>query len=69
MQANIKEDFKMKEQLEARMKELKSEFETGQKALEEMDMQRTNLVYTLLRINGAIQVLEELVQKEASSDS
>lgn len=59
----------MKEQLEARMKELKSEFETGQKALEEMDMQRTNLVYTLLRINGAIQVLEELVQKEASSDS
>lgn len=59
----------MKEQMEARIKELKTELESGQKAMEELEVQRTNVMYTLLRISGAIQVLEELVQKEESSDS
>ncbi|AEY65534.1 hypothetical protein [Clostridium sp. BNL1100] len=58
----------MNEQIDARIKELKAELESGQKAMENLEVQRTNVVYTLLRINGAIQVLEELVQEE-SSDS
>ncbi len=58
----------MKEQMEARIKELKTELESGQKVMEELEVKRTNILYTLLRINGAIQVLEELAQKEESSD-
>ena len=56
----------MKEQIQERIKELKSELEMGQKAMEELEVKRTNITYTLLRINGAIQVLEELVLKEES---
>jgi len=56
----------MKGQIQERIKELKSELETGQKAMEELEVKRTNITYTLLRINGAIQVLEELVLKEES---
>ncbi len=56
----------MNEQIDARIKELKAELESGQKAMETLEVQRTNIMYTLLRINGAIQVLEELVQKETS---
>lgn len=54
----------MKEQLEARIKELKGEFENGQKMLEELDMKRAGLGQTLLRISGAIQALEEMMPKE-----
>jgi len=57
----------MKEQMETRIKELKAELESGQKAMEELELKHTNITYTLLRINGAIQVLEELVQKEESA--
>lgn len=57
----------MKEQIETRINELKVELESGQKAMEELEIKRSNIMYTLLRINGAIQVLEELVPKEASA--
>lgn len=53
--------------METRIKELKAELESGQKAMEELELKHTNITYTLLRINGAIQVLEELVQKEESA--
>ena len=54
----------MKEQLEERINELKGEFENGKKILEELEMKRTNLTQTLLRISGALQVLEDLMPKE-----
>ncbi|MRN57168.1 hypothetical protein [Paenibacillus monticola] len=57
----------MKEQLEARMNELKAELESGRQMIQELDEKRTNLGYTLTRISGAIQVLEELVAGEAES--
>lgn len=57
----------MKEQLEVRIKELKEELESGQKMMEEMDAKRTNIMYALLRISGAIQVLEELIPKEENN--
>ncbi|EMS70817.1 hypothetical protein [Ruminiclostridium cellobioparum] len=58
----------MKEQLEERLKELKNEFENGKKVLEELDVKRTNLTQTLLRISGAIQALEDLMPKEEVSN-
>ena len=53
----------MREQLETRLQELKAEFESGQKMLAELDQRRANLEKTLLRISGAIQVLEEELHK------
>lgn len=58
----------MKEQLETRIKELKGEFEEGKKMMEELDIKRTNLGQTLLRISGAIQALEELVPNEEEAE-
>ncbi len=49
----------MKQQLEQRLKELREEFESGQRALAELEAQQMNIRNTLLRISGAIQVLEE----------
>jgi predicted nuclease with TOPRIM domain len=49
----------LREQLQARLDELKKEFETGQTRLREMESAQLNLRETLLRISGAIQVLEE----------
>lgn len=51
----------MKEQLEKRMTELRAEFEAGQKMLADLETKRHELESTLLRISGAIQVLEELL--------
>lgn len=55
----------MKEKLEQRLTELKVEFESGQKMLADLETQQANLKTTLLRISGAIQVLEEMLQAEA----
>ena len=49
----------MRTQLEQRLKELKNEFQAGQKMLAELQTKEMNLRETLLRITGAIQVLEE----------
>ena len=54
----------MKPQLEKRITELKSEFEAGQKMLAELETKRNELQSTLLRISGAIQVLEELLAQD-----
>lgn len=51
----------MKEELQTRLQQLKSEFEAGQKMLADLETQQSNLRATLLRISGAIQVLEELL--------
>ena len=55
----------MRSQLEKRLSELKKEFEEGQKMLSEVEARRENLRQSLLRISGAIQVLEEELTKEA----
>lgn len=57
----------MKEQLEQRLKSLKIEFESGQKMLTDLEAQQANLKTTLLRISGAIQVLEELLSQDQTS--
>lgn len=49
----------MRQRLQKRLQELKSELEAGHKVLANIDERRTNLEHTMLRIQGAIQVLEE----------
>ncbi len=56
-----------KEALEARLSALKQEFETGQQKLRELDMQQSLVRERLLRISGAIQVLEELLAKDEAA--
>ncbi|MFN8495855.1 MAG: hypothetical protein U0350_50145 [Caldilineaceae bacterium] len=50
----------MRQQLEHRLQELKTEFNAGQKMLADLEARQVQLRETLLRISGAIQVLEEL---------
>ncbi len=54
----------MREQLEERLQQLKQEFESGQQMLAEYEAKQAELRQTLLRISGAIQVLEEMLQAE-----
>lgn len=58
----------MKQQLEQRLQELKTEYASGQKALAELENKEAVLKSTLQRINGAIQVLEEELSKENSKE-
>jgi predicted nuclease with TOPRIM domain len=51
----------MREQLQIRLEELKKEFDAGQTRLQELDRRQTALRETLLRISGAVQVLEEML--------
>jgi len=59
----------VKQQLEQRLKELRSKFESGQKALADLEHRQAELRNTLLRINGAIQVLEEELAREKGEES
>lgn len=56
----------MKEQLADRLGGLNKEFQEGQKMLGELDAQRNELTQKLIRISGAIQVLEEELDKSGS---
>jgi predicted nuclease with TOPRIM domain len=51
----------IRDQIQARLEALKKELETGQAELQKVKMQRTYLHETVLRISGAVQVLEELL--------
>ena len=46
-----------------RLEELRAEYEKGKKTLEDLEAQAANVRATLLRISGAIQVLEEELSK------
>ena len=60
----------MKRQLEQRLLELREEFSNGQQKLAELEESRNRVHETLLRISGAIQVLEEeLGEKTPESKS
>jgi uncharacterized coiled-coil protein SlyX len=57
----------MREQLEQRITELEAEQEKGQHMLSDLDARRAELQQTLLRISGAIQVLEEVLSGSTPS--
>ncbi len=50
----------MEDQVKARLAQLRDEFEKGQAMLRETELKQAQLAETLMRISGAIQVLEEL---------
>ena len=56
----------MQERLEKRLQELRAEYKMGQKKLADLDAQANVLRNTLLRISGAIQVLEEELGQHSS---
>lgn len=58
----------MKAQLEKRLNELRAEYESGQKMLADLETKQTNLRETMIRISGAIQVLEEELGKNNSTN-
>lgn len=59
----------MKEQIEERLNHLRAEFAAGQEILAELERRRENVRQRLLRMSGAIQVLEELLQPEPGATS
>ncbi len=58
----------MQEQIRARLEALKKELQTGQVELQKVEMQRTYLHETVLRISGAVQALEELLAEEQPAE-
>ena len=57
----------MIDQLNKRLYELQQEHEKGQAQLEQLDLERNQLYETLLRISGAIQVLQEEINRMSGS--
>lgn len=57
----------MKQQLQQRLQELKAEYESGKKVLADLEAKQANVRDTLLRMAGAIQVLEEELVKADSN--
>lgn len=58
----------MRAQIVERLKALKSEYDAGQKMLAELEARRASLANTLLRIDGAIQVLDEMARADERAD-
>jgi len=46
-----------------RLDELKFEYKKGEKSLQDLDARRHEIILTMARIDGAIQVLDELIEK------
>lgn len=59
----------MEDKLKARLEALRQEFSGGTEQLQQMEAQAAELQQTLLRISGAIQVLEEELGVNAASNS
>jgi predicted nuclease with TOPRIM domain len=59
----------MNEQLQKRLMELRSEYAAGEERLAALNAETTQLRDTMLRISGAIQVLEEELSKSEAVGS
>jgi len=53
----------MREQLQSKLEELKKDFSAGQARLADLQNQEASLNQQLLRISGAILVLQELIEQ------
>jgi hypothetical protein len=58
----------VQDQARMRLEVLKKELETGQAELERIEKQRAYLHETVLRISGAVQVLEELLAQGQATE-
>jgi ABC-type transporter Mla subunit MlaD len=59
----------MEKAIEARLQELRKELASGQQVMAELQSRQADVQQTLLRISGAIQVLEELLNEAARQSS
>lgn len=59
----------MKERMEERLRMLHAEFKAGQEILAELETRQADVRNTLVRISGAIRVLEELLQPATENES
>ena len=59
----------MQEQLQKRLEELKKDFEIGQARLKELETEQAYVRETMLRISGAIQVLEEALRNNKQAET
>ncbi len=59
----------MKEQLEKRLEELRAEFEKGKATLQDLEARTVSVRETMLRLAGAIQVLQEELDRAGGSAS
>jgi len=57
------------EKLLSRLASLKKEFEAGQNRLRELETEQAFIRETMLRISGAIQVLEEFISESKPADA
>jgi hypothetical protein len=57
----------MRDKIQDRLVELRGELDKGKKIIEDLDAQRAGLQTQLLRIAGAVQVLEQLLEADAAS--
>ena len=56
----------MRGELERRLTELRSEFEAGRRLEADLQARLTEVSQTVLRVSGAIQVLQELLSADGS---
>jgi predicted nuclease with TOPRIM domain len=56
------------EKLKSRLESLKKEFEIGQSRLKELEKEEAFIRETLLRISGAIQVLQEVLKESETPE-
>lgn len=56
----------MRSEVDSRLKQLKEEYAAGQQMLADLEARQVELRQTLLRISGAIQVLEELLDNSGT---
>ena len=57
------------ETVDERVQQLKLELEKGQQEMARLDLRRQELRDTMLRISGAIQVIEELMAQQSAAAS
>lgn len=58
----------MKKQLTTRLQDLKAEYQKGQERLTALEQETANVKASMLRISGAIQVIEEILGQEESEE-
>jgi hypothetical protein len=60
-------DVSERDMIRRKLSELRAEFQRGQQQLAALDQRRSTLRDTLLRISGAVQVLEDLLQQQGGN--
>jgi predicted nuclease with TOPRIM domain len=65
----MSEEPVMNERFNQRLAELRDNYQAGQAQLQRLEAQRSEIQQTLLRISGAIQVLEELLDERDDADA